>query len=389
MESSYTTKGQLRSSLQRVVGKIELAEDKIDVLSGVANGITARIEGAEGDISSLQTQVDGISVPTKTSDLTNDSGYIKSINEKSANATGAVSLVPPDIGAASNPSLFINGYFADPINQRGQTEYTENGYSIDGFMLQNMSGSAKISIQSDCIRIIAKNNDGIIQRFERKTLRAGETLTCSVLTKSEGLLTSTFVLSETTTIKQYNNSLWGCVYGIADDGWVIYPAIVYNQNNVKQIDIIAVKLERGPRQTLAHKDESGNWVLNDPPPDKVLELMKCQKYYIKTRISRIPCMVITDGTSLTSLMVPLKLPVPMRINKPAITQFVINDWISIEGDMYNANVSVASVSVVDDGFCSRDGNIGLLVHLSNNVPNLQNGRFCMIASANLELDANP
>ena len=41
----------------------------------------------------------------------------------------------------------------------------------------------------------------------------------------------------------------------------------------------AVKLELGPVQTLAHQDADGNWVLNDPPPNKALELLKCQRYY--------------------------------------------------------------------------------------------------------------
>lgn len=37
----------------------------------------------------------------------------------------------------------------------------------------------------------------------------------------------------------------------------------------------AAKLELGSEQTLAHKDSTGNWVLNDPPPNKELELLKC------------------------------------------------------------------------------------------------------------------
>ena len=42
--------------------------------------------------------------------------------------------------------------------------------------------------------------------------------------------------------------------------------------------LIAAKLELGSQQTLAHQDESGNWVLNDLP-NKALELAKCQRYY--------------------------------------------------------------------------------------------------------------
>ena len=48
-------------------------------------------------------------------------------------------------------------------------------------------------------------------------------------------------------------------------------------NNMK---IQAIKLELGTKQTLAHQDSSGNWVLNDPPPNYQQELLKCQRYYL-------------------------------------------------------------------------------------------------------------
>ena len=50
--------------------------------------------------------------------------------------------------------------------------------------------------------------------------------------------------------------------------------IVQTQNSIQ---IKAAKLELGPVQTLAHKD-GDTWVLNDPPPNKALELAKCQRY---------------------------------------------------------------------------------------------------------------
>lgn len=40
-------------------------------------------------------------------------------------------------------------------------------------------------------------------------------------------------------------------------------------------DVMAVKLELGTKQTLAHRENS-NWVLNDPPTDKGMELLRCR-----------------------------------------------------------------------------------------------------------------
>ena len=48
----------------------------------------------------------------------------------------------------------------------------------------------------------------------------------------------------------------------------------------KNAEFLAVKLELGSVQTLAHQDTSGSWVLNDPPPDRALELAKCQRYQL-------------------------------------------------------------------------------------------------------------
>lgn len=53
-------------------------------------------------------------------------------------------------------------------------------------------------------------------------------------------------------------------------------------NTGGSIFIKAVKLELGSTQTLARNigtEDSPNWVLNDPPPNKALEMTKCQRYY--------------------------------------------------------------------------------------------------------------
>ena len=41
--------------------------------------------------------------------------------------------------------------------------------------------------------------------------------------------------------------------------------------------IIAAKLELGDKQTLAHKDSNGTWVLNELPP-YTLELCRCKRF---------------------------------------------------------------------------------------------------------------
>lgn len=329
MESSYTTKAQLRSSLQRVADKIESAEDKIDVLSGVANGITARIESAEDDISSLQTQVDGISVPTKTSELTNDSGYIKSVNGKSANAAGAVLLDPPDIGAASNRNLLDNCYFPDPINQKDQMSYGANMYGIDRWYNSNLS----VELSSGGVQVThtsgAPGDAGFLQRIDTHVKRAiiGKTVTLSFLirdfsssgenqpyinlgnARAGSLLTNVQIGSGLQLLSVTKNipSTWLDT----DSVWMTIGQIA-RQFSFK---LIAAKLELGSKQTLAHKDANGNWVLSDQPPNRALELAKCQRHYVKNHYEYFETIGLCAAIS-TWINLSLSIPVPMRIRYP-------------------------------------------------------------------------
>lgn len=85
--------------------------------------------------------------------------------------------------------------------------------------------------------------------------------------------------------------------------------------------IKAAKLELGSVQTLAHLDGS-TWVLNDPPPNKALELAKCQRYFIRMKESANRTYGGTLGSNFayTSARIfeHILLPVTLRAN-PTIT----------------------------------------------------------------------
>lgn len=70
--------------------------------------------------------------------------------------------------------------------------------------------------------------------------------------------------------------------GIIPEGTVSFWASICFTNMAvvgETVTVCAMKLELGSVQTLAHEDAEGNWVLNDPPPNRGLELLKCQRYY--------------------------------------------------------------------------------------------------------------
>jgi len=159
----------------------------------------------------------------------------------------------------SNPNLLDNWYFIDAVNQRGKTEYATGGYAIDRW--GRIGGSVSISsnglsISNDCI---------LYQVIEGTNLADGITRYVSYMDDSGqvygGPLTGCY--------KQYGDCLFAYDTGKA----------LYIRTNGSSNKILAVKLELGSQQTLAHQDANGNWVLNDPPPNKALELAKCQRYY--------------------------------------------------------------------------------------------------------------
>ena len=166
-------------------------------------------------------------------------------------------------------------YYAAPENVvRG---YTGAGYTIDRWILQAVT-SCSMLVGDGYITLYEKNNDGLLQKFPAEQFSIGDTITVSVLTDTE-LLSKTITLTESVQAYPYDNSIWNMAAGKSNGIWYVWPLIVYNQSTEHAINIKAIKLELGSQQTLAHQDENGNWVLNDPPPDKGMELWKCRQHF--------------------------------------------------------------------------------------------------------------
>jgi len=172
----------------------------------------------------------------------------------------------------SNPNLLDNWYFADPVNQRGLTEYGE-GYTIDRWCLY-VSGTTTISIGNGVV--IHEGAGGYFQqRLERSKMEKllGQAATLSVLIDNQ--------LYSATDLLGYPGNrciIRGLPVGESSLFWDDVKCEVNFSLTGGTGVLQAVKLELGPVQTLAHQDASGNWVLSDPPPDPALELAKCQRY---------------------------------------------------------------------------------------------------------------
>lgn len=169
-----------------------------------------------------------------------------------------------------NPKLLDNWYWGNPVNQRGQTSYTGTDfatYSIDRWLCH---GSMHLSNgEIEVSREGAPYGYGYFLQKLGCSID-GKTVTASVLTSDGVLRWGTLVAtSEEQTVPGTDDDLSGLEVSSNS-----FKFAIGSYDNVYKI--IAVGLELGTQQTLAHK-ENGVWVLNEIP-DYGEQLRKCQRY---------------------------------------------------------------------------------------------------------------
>lgn len=183
------------------------------------------------------------------------------------------------LAAASNPNLLDNWYFVSPINQRGVSgTVSDTGYFIDRWKLTDGS----VTISSGGLVL-----NGTIEQILETAPE--QTVTASYLTGS-GVQPAEYNRAQKKVSITASNEL-----------------------------IIASKLELGDHQTLA-RPENGKCVLNDPPPNKALELKKCQRYQIVGKMHGIK--VFQKGPKYAGFL--FSLPTPLRKNPTFVGDLLIN-----------------------------------------------------------------
>jgi len=310
-------------------GKFELATISVAVSSTAALGFFAVMRTTKG----AQTGIDLIAAKLELGDhqtlahQDEDGNWVLNDPPDYALQYALCSLYSPITGEwignqHSNPNLLDNWYFADPINQRGQSEYAPTKYAIDRWRtvrttLQAADGYVKL-VPGD----LSANNGYISQRVENPDI-IGKKVTISALTAEGRLYTLTGTPTEKTALAVYTGDVFLCVdcaYLPEYKNSPIIAAGVNRNANISELNLVAVKLEFGSVQTLAHQDEDGNWVLNDPPPNKALELAKCQRYQLEVPAgSQAVCQRILSN--VISFFVPT--PVSLRANPKLTGDFSI------------------------------------------------------------------
>ena len=215
----------------------------------------------------------------------------------------------PDI--CVNDNLLDNWYFANPVNQRGQTSYTGAGYCIDRWMISG--AGAKLTVGSGGVTLGTTGGNVWMQSYlEDGDQLLGKTVTVSLLADGE-----LYAATGTLPVEAVTSNTGFVTTGNVDVGlYKTAKGQVFVQIGNKSgagAPLTAVKMELGSQQTLAHQ-ENGAWVLNEIP-SYADQLSRCQRYLIPLSSYLCPASRLGSG----AILFFVALPVTMR-TLPTIEQ---------------------------------------------------------------------
>lgn len=173
---------------------------------------------------------------------------------------------------ATNANLLHNWYFVNPINQRNITStYDWKAWTVglDRWHLGNLAGNNGGAYWRNSSIEFTDTNSYLYQTLPYSTQEiVGKQLTVSLLSTDGELITGTgtLVWGKSNSIGTPNCLL---TYFGSDDKYMEFA--------FTKINAVAVKLEFGDHQTLAHEVD-GHWELNEIP-DYTEELIKCQRFF--------------------------------------------------------------------------------------------------------------
>ena len=259
-----------------------------------------------------------------------------------------------------NPNLLDNWYFGNPVNQRGKTEYTADGYTVDRWYFDTDSGSCVLALTNDGVKFIATAGATGIASLKQDidptmlSALAGKTVTLSLLGKTDiSQQVLFYVNSKVAAIKSSPAVNGVCMTTLT----YTFPEVLTNAaifvygrsySGAGEGTILAAKLELGSTQTLAYL-ENGNWVLNEIPKYEDV-LSNCQRYAFNMVNSDDNYEILGSGFAMDTNQLFCFIPTPTTLRgKPSIS--------------YSGSFRAIRNTSADNGIII---NIMIVDHVSNN-----------------------
>lgn len=233
----------------------------------------------------------------------------------------------------SNPNLLDNGYFVNPVNQRGQTSYPGAGYGIDRWKSGN--SNLTVNLTGEGIVLISGSAASYLSQYFDPGIPSEGSYTISALVEA---VAGTAYFQAIYADGTYGPAmkLTTGLNALAVKATKTISRVLFQVNAGASVTVKATKLELGSQQTLAHQDADGNWVLNEIP-DYGEQLARCQRYFIKLTNVILNGMTNSGGT-LAFGAIPL--PVSMRA-KPSVSSYIFSYCVA--GGTKITSVSSAAV----------------------------------------------
>ena len=192
------------------------------------------------------------------------------------------------VGTFVRPNLLDNWYFGRPVNQRGQTEYSGSGYTVDRWSFDTDSGSCSLALTTEGLKFVATASATGIASLKQDidptmlSVFAGKTVTLSILGKTDISQQVLFYVNSKVAAVKSSPAVNGvCMTTLTYTS----PAVLENAaifvygrsySGAGEGTILAAKLELGPTQTLAHREDD-RWVINEVP-EYGDQLRRCLRY---------------------------------------------------------------------------------------------------------------
>lgn len=258
-------------------------------------------KGEKGDAGTW----DG-TIPEHTHDVSDITDFPESLPANGGNADTLDGLHANEI--ASNPNLLINPDFA--INQRGKTEYTASGYTVDRWRISN---SAKLTPHDGYITFestVDKAAPYLYQIVENPAALSGKTVVLSfdydLKTEGAGI-----------TVQALMNGSWSPIVSFTNTGRSVKSAVINLPDNLTDLRFALVihGTDSAPLVTVdiyGAKLELGEIATPIIPADPATELEKCQRYLTVYRGNNVR---IFGGVAISESYqnIYIQTPVSMRV----------------------------------------------------------------------------
>lgn len=305
------------------------AEAAKDAAEDAQSAAAASAEAAAASAANAATSVEGAVKYNTPQTLTpaQQAQARDNINAPAPYTAGQnISISGTTIGTKAfpcNPNMLDNWYFGKPVNQQGQTSYSTTGdgsYTIDRWRFGGYAQTIEVTENG----ITWNTNTGVwwLQTIENWDALVGKTATISALIGGN-LYSVSGVVNNSDRISVVVSETVRLEISPTERG---VRLVSYVTESTSVSALLAIKLELGSQQTLAHQ-ENGVWVLNEIPKFGD-QLAECLRYCVAFNLyDAFPPMNERDFV--------VYLPVPMRATPTIVNPQNINNTTNPTVTRYN------------------------------------------------------